>query len=179
MSVVSGLDWAAAGSCEPRVRTLATSPSIIPSSVFATWAQMSGTANRSFSCYGSDCVTFKFLYLNPSGVRVKCSVSNTVVGPNYSKAPFRMEMEIHRWPLPLVLHFRKGFYLWCHKGGLWSTWSPVSTWQVRHFYILFFLHVLESSDPRFLLLIQFLHFLLSAQKEFAAAADCEGKQEFS
>lgn len=47
------------------------------------------------------------------------------------------------------------------------------------FLYFFFLHVLESSDPRFLLLIQFLHFLLSAQKEFAAAADCEGKQEFS
>lgn len=41
---------------------------------------MSGTANRSFSCNGSDAVMFKFLNLSPSGVGMKRSGSDVALG---------------------------------------------------------------------------------------------------
>lgn len=52
---------------------------------------MSGTANRSFSCHGSDDVTFKSFNLNLRGVGVKRSGSDVAVAPNCLKAPFHIE----------------------------------------------------------------------------------------
>lgn len=123
----------------------ATSPSIIPSSLFATWAQMSGTANRSFCCYGSDAVTFKFPNLSLSGVGVERSGSDVAVGPNCSKAPFHMEMENHPWPLLLAAHFRNCLHLWCHKGGDCEAHKVLL--------LCVFLPVWESPDPGFQILI--------------------------